>query len=1123
MDEFPRPVPSKVILKLQTRVLQIDCSFPYLAVCTLAAVFLCDLEKEDFTRVQYTKNVDIRSTGLCLMILPERSSLRDLAKERTIPSAKLILFIGEVGSGKLHCCNMEGSIQYSKKIAISGKVSKYSMPVFDPTKTPLAVTVAAQQANGVEAEGNEDNMQDEDEDEEQVNISLGKMLCTDDGMIVSVSSDRLYVYDPYTLNVIAWNEEFKRINNFKIISNYAFIWAGSKLEVVAFSPFRSYAEQLYRAKLIGVLENWIVHTVYSLGWRQKAQPSRLPPLLSAEAVEGESLQSYSPELTNGSSSSRVCTSSCAIDDVAGTISLSPSPALSSACVNTGDKTVQESKAVWNFRKMLLSEGEEESEFTQFVASHVPFPVSVSRLHSCEESSAEMQQEQQDVGLRMEDSEEVTIERPVMSFLKDCQSCFGSLVPPQPHQQVSTTASDNVSPISTSQVQSSAVNDIGRISSTLSHMLKRGGENDYLQLFSQVWKSLLTFYEDIEVVLPQLDYKKSELTLSHVLNASQAFITQPKLVNICEKIGELSGSGGGVNSDIFTKFDDIIMKMILCLYCQQSHFKKCSTDLLIDPQAPSNSNLFMLCFTKFSHCPLVIQWFRELGTSPETLFYDGLLADTLLLLFPLCSTKNDGLLLSSCLDSVGIYDKLPKFFMTWLFLCKFLHKPKQVPYSPLLRSLLNDQLFGKLAEEMFSTIYRDFRLSSFGNAAHYLHHFVSALVLLSKSPECDHPRNVSVLLSCFPLIKWAREDIVTKIIAACHLNPALLGLYLKACLEDGNSFSLCACGLQAGYGSLEDKISPWQRAIEEAIIKLLLEEYFKSSPYDDEEEAPMVQDGNGNGTQKRRAEMLVHMFAMRRGLLEPYFRSPLPDEFLSEEMQAELIVRSGNCASLKYYQCNETNMSLLLTSYRCHFLRRRQKGQERGCGGMSMMISNGASGDTSSFSSNKISKYGGGGASCKRVVDYDLNNTDNKIQSKRHLLLNDFCFGGDVRVKGSGKCFKCSYPLKIFKRNFKPMSRDCLGMWALKQMGSLERLIEVVQTCHLNTPAIFSARLVTKKFILLFILYYCVNKITYCEVYSCFRFYQAVVKFSDGTHQGAGLSEYDAEFGGEHSFTCAIFH
>ncbi len=268
-------------------------------------------------------------------------------------------------------------------------------------------------------------------------------------------------------------------------------------------------------------------------------------------------------------------------------------------------------------------------------------------------------------------------------------------------------------------------------------------------------------------------------------------------------------------------------------------------------------------------------------------------------------------------------------------------------------------------------------------------------------------------------------------------------------------------------------------------------------------------------------MLVHMFAMRRGLLEPYFRSPLPDEFLSEEMQAELIVRSGNCASLKYYQCNEKTMSLLLTSYRCHFLRRRQKSEEKR--GRSLMISNGASGDTSLFSSNKTVKYGGVGGSCKRVVEYDLSDSDNKIQSKRQLLLKDYSFGGDVRVKGNGKCFNCSYPLKIFKRNFKPMSRDCLGMWALKQMGSLERLIEVVQTCQLNTPAIFSARLVIETFHgLIFVLLLCELNY-YIEFCSCYRFYQAVVKFSDGTHQGAGLSEYDAEFGGERSFTCAIFH
>lgn len=955
-------------------MLQIDCSFPYLAVCTLVAVFLCDLEKEDFTRVQCTKNTDIRSTGLCLMILPERSSLRDLAKERTIPSAKLMLFIGEVGSGTIHCCNMEGSIQHSKRIAVSEKVSKYSMPLFDPTKA------ASIPQNG---------QGDEDEDEEPVSISLGKMLCTDDGMIVSVSSDRLYVYDPYTLNVIAWNEDFKRINNFKIISNYAFVWAGSKLDVVAFTPFRSYAEQLYRAKLLGVLESWIVHTVYSLGWR-RLLPALLPPLLPAadqqQAEEEGNAMGNCDQEKNSSSL---------------------------VCVKNGDKNQQ--KAVSNFRKMLFSEGDEESEFTQFVADHVPFPILLKSGNPGESDGAAAPEELGIIMTSQEDVEEATLERPITTFLKDAQSIFAPLLAPS---QIGSVSSENMSIYSTTATVN---NDIGRISSTLSLMLKISEKTDFLQLFSQVWKSLLVFYEDIEVVLPQLDYKKSDLTLSHILHASSAFLQQPKLVNLHERIEQVGE---------MVKFEDIVIRLISCLYCPGSsyNFKKCSSSLLIDPQCPSNTNLFMLCFTKFTHCPLVIQWFRELGTSHETLFYDGLLADTLLLLFPLCSYKSDGLLLASCLDSIGIYDKLPKFFMTWLFLCRYLHKPKQVPYSPLLRSLLNAQLFEKLAEEMFSTIYRDFRLSSFGAAAHYLHHFVSALVLLSKSPDCGHPRNVSILISCFPLTKWAREDIVTKVIAACHLNPALLGLYLKACLEDGHSMKLCACGIQAGYGNLEEKIPAWQRAIEEAIIKLLLEEYFKSNPYDDENEEgnASVHDGNGNDTQKRRAEMLVHMFAMRRGLLEPYFRSPLPDEFLSEEVQAELIVRSGSCASLKYYQCNEQNMSLLLRSYQCHNFQRKHKNCTKDHDGR-MKVNGGGAGEKNSG-----------------VLNVARNSKDNKIQSKSsgHILT---------------KCFKCNYPLKMFNRNFKPMSRDCLGMWALKQTGSLQGLIEIVQRSQLNVPSNFSAR------------------------------------------------------------------
>ncbi|CAL8088840.1 unnamed protein product [Orchesella dallaii] len=973
LDEFPRPVPSKIILKLQTRVLQIDCSFPYLAICTLAAVFLCDLEKEDFTRVQAKKNTDIRSTGLCLMILPERSSLRDLCKERMIPSAKLMLFIGEVGSGTVHCCGMEGNIQQSKKIMVSNKVSKYSMPMFDPTKA----TTKARSSS-------------ENEDEE-CNISLGKMLKTDDGMIVSVSSNRLFVYDPYTLNVIAWNEEFNRINNFKIISNYAFIWAGNKLEVVAFTPFRSYGEQLFRAKLMGVLENWIVHAVYSLGWRK-----------GSSSPNGDSVVVANGDCESGSDAS----------------------------VPKKEQDEVLEKAEWNFRKMMFSEGEEENEFTQYVIRQLPFPLEVAKSSEVEP----VPEEESSSSIIMEECRKM--DKSVRSLLGRVQTAYESVSMVPPGALVSS--SDNHSK-----------ND-NRIALALSLAVKMqfSGQHEHFHLFCDIYKALLLFYEDVECMLPQLDYKKSDLTLSHVLNAAQSFLSQPKLVNLVQEISDIS--------DIL-KFEDIIIQLIVCLYAQQ---KTGTTDLLEQSQT---NGLPFVCFAKFTQCPVVIQWFRELGTSQESLFYDGLLADTLLLLLPLCPKNDDDmLLLSSCLESIGIYEKLSKFFMTWLFLCRFLHKPKQVAYSPLLRSLLNDQLFEKLAEEMFSSgIYRDFRISTFGNAAQYLHHFVSVIILRSKSPDCSQPRNVSILLTCFPLNKWAREDIVTKIIAACHLNPSLIGLYLKACLEDGHSMKLCACGIQSGYGSLEGRIPPWQRAIEEAIIKLLLEEYFKSSPYEeegDEEE----HDGNGNNTQKRRTEMLVHMFAMRRGLLEPYFRSPLADEFLSEEMQAELIVRSGSCASLKYYKCNQQNMSLLLRCFQNHFVEPPGSKPSGGGGKTSKQLT----------LSPKQTVW--------KTQDSDNNNEAPKIASNNGR---------------KNKCFKCSSSLQSLSKDFKPLSRDCLGIWALKHVGSLERLLDIIQSCHLNVPAMFSA-----------------------------RFYQAVVKFHDGVHKGGLTHEYDLDSIGESSIlSCSNFH
>ncbi|XP_035710885.1 uncharacterized protein LOC110854200 isoform X3 [Folsomia candida] len=238
LDEFPRPPPSRIILRLQSRILQIDCSFPYLAISTLAATFLCDLEKEDFTRIiqsdaNNSSKRDIKSAGLCFVPLE-------------VQGGREHLLIGEVETGRIFRCGMDGGVISCQKVDLSpgtrGPVGFFDPKKCDPPRCPGTY--------------------------QDFNYSPSKMFPTEDGkFIISVSSNRIFLYDAKSCQILAWNEDFNRINSLKIVANYGLLWYGGKLQVFALTPFRSYGRQLFKAGLTSLLENWISYTLSLLGYQ----------------------------------------------------------------------------------------------------------------------------------------------------------------------------------------------------------------------------------------------------------------------------------------------------------------------------------------------------------------------------------------------------------------------------------------------------------------------------------------------------------------------------------------------------------------------------------------------------------------------------------------------------------------------------------------------------------------------------------------------------------------------------------------------------------------------------------------------------------------------------------------
>ncbi|XP_035710884.1 uncharacterized protein LOC110854200 isoform X2 [Folsomia candida] len=731
LDEFPRPPPSRIILRLQSRILQIDCSFPYLAISTLAATFLCDLEKEDFTRIiqsdaNNSSKRDIKSAGLCFVPLE-------------VQGGREHLLIGEVETGRIFRCGMDGGVISCQKVDLSpgtrGPVGFFDPKKCDPPRCPGTY--------------------------QDFNYSPSKMFPTEDGkFIISVSSNRIFLYDAKSCQILAWNEDFNRINSLKIVANYGLLWYGGKLQVFALTPFRSYGRQLFKAGLTSLLENWISYTLSLLGYQGQT-----------DAQNNNNGNNYT--------------------------------------------------AIKAFREM-MSPIEEDDEFCIFVGNFVPFD-----LIDPEAKKRKLEGESYDKKLR----------RGVKKLVDSVKS---------------TETDKNINFSTKIRTMLTAVTEF------------------YMEMFPFLGTN------------NNKDGKISSLTLLRVLASTHLFLKQREVTTLKQDLAKYY-----LEESVISGVCGPILK---CVQSGGGSLDKSENDNDISE------------FCNFLHLAknlLVQKYFKDLGISPEMVAQDALVADVTVLLLPLISDK---VLYANYMASFE--PVLSKMFFTWVVILTFFEdKTHLLPFSGMLRAIQNPQVFDKLVDQIVSSVYREVifprgdETSVQIQAVNYFPHFVTFALLYAKCGEISKlvgaPRSMSSLvLNLFPLKRSVKEDLVQKIIQLSSLNPVLFKMLYKGCLEDGRSLRLCGCGIQGGFGTLEGIVPPFQRAIEEGVLHVLVGQYFERGDV-----LPSI-------------KMPIHLFAMRRCLILPYLQSSVCDDILPDHVKLLMLSRSRVCSGLEHISFNLENLQVI---------------------------------------------------------------------------------------------------------------------------------------------------------------------------------------------------------------------
>lgn len=216
-----------------------NCLFPYLAVCTVSAVFLCDIENEDFIRIQTSGKQDIQASGVALFLSDAGVGTNSVAVH---------LYVSEMSSPLLHCYTLQGQLIQTKKIEMDSFLTRSPVQVFDPVGAGSVVK--------------------KDNEASATNVTLGKLLLNDDNLLISVSHNHVYFIEPKGKKMILWTDEFQKIHNAKLISNYAFLWSGTKVHVLSLTHVSSYSEQLFASGVMDSFDRWIQHCLCSFGWKE---------------------------------------------------------------------------------------------------------------------------------------------------------------------------------------------------------------------------------------------------------------------------------------------------------------------------------------------------------------------------------------------------------------------------------------------------------------------------------------------------------------------------------------------------------------------------------------------------------------------------------------------------------------------------------------------------------------------------------------------------------------------------------------------------------------------------------------------------------------------------------------
>lgn len=385
---------------------------------------------------------------------------------------------------------------------------------------------------------------------------------------------------------------------------------------------------------------------------------------------------------------------------------------------------------------------------------------------------------------------------------------------------------------------------------------------------------------------------NELTLHAALSSLHTFLMQLQVSNMCQGIDAVEN---GLK----------LKQMLENILSQYLGF--CANEALKGIDVSQNNVLHELILSDFSSMSNFVKynqeatdWFNLIGISSQQVYCDVLLADLATLLVPILGTST----VLKCLEpfeSLNGENLSIVMFFTWLVTNSVLqHETAYSPYGTLVRTLRNDQLFPQVAQDVIRSVYRDILKADISGPSNCLHHFISAFHLLSldKSME-DRKRKdlgLSLLISCCPLS--IPEEIVRKVSSLCKKNHILLNLFkLSVRRKNGQSFQLCPCGVQklitnTSYSEVKVASNPMQSAIEHGVLKALMEKYDQKS-----------ENGHTN---------LAYKFASETGLMNFFFsNSELVNTILSDQVQIEIILRSGSCSLLNKFQFTTTRCNNLV--------------------------------------------------------------------------------------------------------------------------------------------------------------------------------------------------------------------